>query len=660
MDQILNVKDPLTEQQPKRVVFVEMFRAGPQISSTGQKMMFSEDDLDQVVNSYNPTTHEAPLIIGHDQEDGTPALGWVRGVWRKGKELWGKVELTPKAEKLIRDGVFKKVSSSFYLPDADTNPTPGALSLRHLGLVSIPAVKGLTAFSEITGDQTVTFTSSEGESSISFKESLGNNLIMARKRTKETPVQQSIDHADGGGMTVHINIGAGATKDGTTAPNIYDDAGNKISETGAPADYDMDYGAGMEDDMAPHGSAMGDPASMDPSMMDPMSTQGNYVEGPDGKEMGDEDDGSAPMPPDGSGDPGADSSSSGPMAGGPGGASSGAPGGAPGGGAPGAPGGGSGVESDDISGDVQGDDQAVSELASKYTEEQLIKALYQLTNSTSMMEGVSYNEFKGAVEEFMEEEAAQYGEGDEDEEKEKDTEYGEDDGEGDEDKGDEGVDHAEIANGGEDAKGSKKPPFEKVKSAKEPKGEKVTETTEHAEEECDEDDKEKDYSEVATGTLDHSESAVGDRGRSNLQARVAELEEELARQKKAMREAEITSFCETVYSSGKLTPKIVPQGDLVRFMETLNAKNTVNFSEAGKTSQYDFFKGVLEAMPSMVSFEEVATPATALKKAKAPKPPVEGFVYDQSTAALHAQALEYQEKNSGTSYEFALRAILTD
>ena len=655
MDQILNAKGPITEQQPKRIVFVEMFRAGPQISSTGQKMMFSEDDLDQVVSSYNPVTHEAPLIIGHDQEDGTPALGWVRSVWRKGKELWGKVELTPKAEKLIRDGVFKKVSSSFYLPDADTNPTPGALSLRHLGLVSIPAVKGLTAFSEITGDQTITFTSSEGESSISFKESLENNFTMARKRTtKETPARQSVDHADGGGMTVNINIGAGGTKDGTTAPNVYDDGGNKISETGAPADYDMDYGAGMEDDMG-----MG---------MDPQ-TQNNYVEGPDGKEMGDEDDGSAPMPPDGSGDPGADSSDSGPMAGAPGGApgggamGGGAPGGAPGGGAMGggAPGGapgGSGVESDDISGDVQGDDQAVSELASKYTEEQLIKALYQLTNSTSMMEGVSYNEFKGAVEEFMEEEAAQYGESEDDDEEKEETEYGEDDGEKEED---DEESYAEIAGGGENAKGSKKPPFEKVKSAKEPKGEKVTETTEHAEEGCDdEDDKEKDYSEVATGTLNHSESAVGDRGRSNLQARVAELEEELARQKKAMREAEITSFCETVYSSGKLTPKIVPQGDLVRFMETLNAKNTVNFSEAGKTSQYDFFRGVLEAMPSMVSFEEVATQATALKKAKAPKPPVEGFVYDQSTAALHAQALEYQEKNSGTSYEFALRAILTD
>jgi phage I-like protein len=147
-EQVLNSNEPLSSQQKKKSVHIEMFRAGPQISSTGQKLMFTEEDLDQVVGTYVPGDHEAPLIIGHDQSDGTPALGWVKNLWRKGKALWGNVELTPKAEKLIRDGVFKKVSSSFYLPEAETNPHPGKLALRHLGLVSIPAVKGLTAFSE--------------------------------------------------------------------------------------------------------------------------------------------------------------------------------------------------------------------------------------------------------------------------------------------------------------------------------------------------------------------------------------------------------------------------------------------------------------------------------------------------------------------------------
>ena len=158
---VLNSDGPLTDQQTKRTVYIELFRSGPQISSTGQKMVFADNDLDQVVTSYDTNRHEAPLIIGHDQDDGTPALGWVREVWRKGKSLWGKVELTPKAERLIRDGVFKKVSSSFYLPDADTNPTPGQLALRHLGLVSIPAVKGLTAFSENHPEGSITITPRE-------------------------------------------------------------------------------------------------------------------------------------------------------------------------------------------------------------------------------------------------------------------------------------------------------------------------------------------------------------------------------------------------------------------------------------------------------------------------------------------------------------------
>jgi Mu-like prophage I protein len=167
-EQILNKEEPLSSQDPKKIIYVEMFRAGPQISSTGQKMVFTESDLEQIISTYKPESHEAPLIIGHDQDDGTPALGWVKDVWRKGKELWGKVELTPKAEKLIRDGVFKKVSSSFYLPDADTNPTPGKLALRHLGLVSIPAVKGLSAFSEQIREEKI-FTSTPSEGSLLFR-----------------------------------------------------------------------------------------------------------------------------------------------------------------------------------------------------------------------------------------------------------------------------------------------------------------------------------------------------------------------------------------------------------------------------------------------------------------------------------------------------------
>ena len=645
-EHVLNSKEPLSSQQPKKVVFIEMFRAGPQISSTGQKMVFTEGDLEQVVNTYNPDKHEAPLIIGHDQDDGTPALGWVRKVWRKGKELWGKVELTPKAENLIRDGVFKKVSSSFYLPDAETNPTPGNLALRHLGLVSIPAVKGLTAFSEISDSETITFTPSEGESSISFKEHLGKNQTMARKKTKTETPASVIEHSEGG-MTVNINIGGGKS-----GANVYDDSGNKVSETGAPADYEMDYGMdaempptdpmmSMADDMEDDGGDMPPDSEGDSDMpMDDTDTDGGDdmdTDGEDGMDAGTDgtdgndsipggnDDGG--MPPT---EPSEDGGDEGPE-----------------------------METDDVSGDMQDDDQKIAQLASEYEIDELIKALALKTDAASMMEGqdgMSYGEMPEGLKKAIE--AKKEGkEGEDDEEKKVE-------------------DMGETVKEGEKPSEAEHPTSEEVKGAEEPKGEQ-TYAEEEAEEETEvsdngegcksyeEDEEEKKKSDMAeettteeaTGTLDHSESAMGVQG--NLQARVAELEEELARQKKLMREKEISDFCETLYEGGKLTQQIVPKTDLVRFMETLNNKNSVNFSESGKTSQFDFFRNVLENLPSMVSFEEFATQASAPAAKKSIMPSADGYIYDPSTADLHVQALEYAE-SKGVDYTIALKAIISD
>ena len=512
---VLNSDGPLTDQQTKRTVYIELFRSGPQISSTGQKMVFADNDLDQVVTSYDTNRHEAPLIIGHDQDDGTPALGWVREVWRKGKSLWGKVELTPKAERLIRDGVFKKVSSSFYLPDADTNPTPGQLALRHLGLVSIPAVKGLTAFSENHPEGSITIT--PRESSISFQETLPT---MAKRKTE---VPQVVDHADGRGMTINVNInGVKAT----------DEEGQLIEETGSSAPYDAEYGDGMG--MDPNR----DIATSDPMMgrePDAMS----MVEGPDGEEMGDEDGGDgAPVDESGAGPDGME------------GEDEGAPddmGGAP-------EAGGDEGEVDDMSG--SDDEQVASDLASQYTEEQLIMALYQLAQGSSEM-------------------------------------------------GEQGM---------------------------------------------------MGYSEPAPVTTEFSESAPSD----PLAAKVAELEEELASQRRLMRQKEITDFCEKLYDGGKLTEQVAPISDMVRFMETLNAKNSVNFSEGGKASQFDFMKGVLNNLPAMVSFSEVATQASApAKKAKTQVPSADGYVYDERNADVHARAMSYSEEK-GVDYMSAVKFVMSE
>lgn len=600
-EQILNAKEPLSSQQPKKVVHIEMFRAGPQISSSGQKMMFTEQDLDEVIGTYEPGRHEAPLIIGHDQTDSTPALGWVKNLWRKGQQLWGKVELTPKAEKLIKDGVFKKVSSSFYLPDAETNPHPGKLALRHLGLVSIPAVKGLTAFSEGDNDEKIiNLAPQEGETVISFKEALEtNNSTMTRKKkttdvAQEVSVDQSVDHAEGG-MTVNINIGGGGK------PSVYDDSGNQVDETGAPADYKMEYATeeDPEDEMT---------SDADPDAEAPMGDEGDDMgledegapeEGGDDEmpeasgeeegegmedEMGSEGDGEEPSGDDG-------------------------------------------VE--DISGDMENSDKVVASLAAKYDEDQLFQALALKKQAGSMMEkDMSYGEMPEGLKKHMEEK-----EGD-DEEKKEDADMSEE----------------QVSDNAEETSETEEPKADmaedKMEDEEDEEKKKKVEMSEKVKEESTEESA--DHSEnaepLATETLDHSESAMGDQSIDALNARVAELEEELNRQRKLAREKEISSFAEGLYEAGKLTEQIVPKGDLVRFMETLNYKNSVNFSETGKASQFDFFRGVLESLPSMVSFEEFATPASAVKK-KSVEPNPSGYAYDPNTADLHAEALSYAEEN---------------
>ena len=140
---------PISERSPKEVIFMNIFTGGEQTSQSGMTHQFKESDLDQVVETYDPVVHLAPLIRGHDErDDGAPSSGWVKKVVRKGNELFAYVALTGFGQQILEEGNFKKVSCRFYPPEDPANPTPGKLSLRHLALVTIPAVKGLQEFSE--------------------------------------------------------------------------------------------------------------------------------------------------------------------------------------------------------------------------------------------------------------------------------------------------------------------------------------------------------------------------------------------------------------------------------------------------------------------------------------------------------------------------------
>lgn len=129
---------------------IHVFKAGPQVSAQGVERDFTPKELEEVVQTYDPSTHEAPLVIGHSGDsDSAPSYGWIQNFVRKGNDLYADVNFTDVAKDLVKDGHYRKVSISFYSPSSPINPHKGKWSARHLALLgaSPPAVKGLEPFS---------------------------------------------------------------------------------------------------------------------------------------------------------------------------------------------------------------------------------------------------------------------------------------------------------------------------------------------------------------------------------------------------------------------------------------------------------------------------------------------------------------------------------
>ena len=124
---------------------LQIFRAGTQTNAPGRTLTFTAADLAATAAAYDPAKHEAPLVVGHPATN-APAYGWAARLDLAGDAL----EATPQQvdadfAEMVNAGRFKKISSSFWLPDAPGNPAPGVYSLRHIGFLgaAAPAVKGL-------------------------------------------------------------------------------------------------------------------------------------------------------------------------------------------------------------------------------------------------------------------------------------------------------------------------------------------------------------------------------------------------------------------------------------------------------------------------------------------------------------------------------------
>jgi len=124
---------------------LHIFKAGTQTAMSGASLNFTEADLTASAAAYDPAIHEAPIVVGHPKAD-APAYGWVKSLSSNGSELFAEPSQVDAAfAELVEAGRFKKISASFYTPDASANPVPGVYYLRHVGFLGAqpPAVKGL-------------------------------------------------------------------------------------------------------------------------------------------------------------------------------------------------------------------------------------------------------------------------------------------------------------------------------------------------------------------------------------------------------------------------------------------------------------------------------------------------------------------------------------
>jgi len=123
---------------------MEIFRAG----NYGEKGNYSEADVQQIADNYDPAKHEAPVVLGHPKvASGAPAYAWVSKLKNVAGTLMAKLhQVEPAFRESVLAGRYKKRSVALYT-SAD-----GKYGLRHLGFLGadVPEVKGLAdaAFSQ--------------------------------------------------------------------------------------------------------------------------------------------------------------------------------------------------------------------------------------------------------------------------------------------------------------------------------------------------------------------------------------------------------------------------------------------------------------------------------------------------------------------------------
>lgn len=135
---------------------VEIFAVG-----TWNGDIYTEKDLDSMVEAFDQVGFKPPLKLGHNMEqekqwkDGQPAFGWVGKIYRRGKKLLADfVQLPRKIYEALKRGNYKQISSEIYW-NLERNGRVFPRVLRAVALLGadIPAVSGLEAIENLYNEQ---------------------------------------------------------------------------------------------------------------------------------------------------------------------------------------------------------------------------------------------------------------------------------------------------------------------------------------------------------------------------------------------------------------------------------------------------------------------------------------------------------------------------
>lgn len=232
---------------------IEVFKTGRHTAMNGETLNFTRAELRDIAKSYNPQTHEAPIVVGHPAHDAA-AFGWVKGVrvTAGGDRLEVDTrQVDPTFAEGVKAGRYKKVSISLYKPTDPANPHPGKFSLRHVGFLGAmpPAVKGLkqVAFAGNTNDAvTIDFAASDFGGKLRAITDKFKSLLAG---LSESPADAASLEAELEALTAEAEAEPAGAIDADMAAEVADEAASEVADA-LPSDLDPDMAAQIEDIIA--------------------------------------------------------------------------------------------------------------------------------------------------------------------------------------------------------------------------------------------------------------------------------------------------------------------------------------------------------------------------------------------------------------------------